>query len=510
MKDRFKRLKQILNTDIFSKEIWSNLGFRSVVTALVVALLTAGIATYVGVRFFGVEKEVLQLQGELNAKEAAMKYNDCLLTRLNIATMVGRAVDAAIIAGEDNRSIKQYLTEHSDYIETLDSTSTGLYGWINGEYLDGAGWVPDPGYVPTERPWYKEALKNGKKITFVDPYIDAQTNTYMMTVSELLSDGVSVIAMDISIEPLQQIVEQINVVNEGTHAFVLDDSGGIVAHSDLSLIGKNIREDTVNFGSEVAQRIFEEGQMQFNLKTKNVNYSVYIDELQGGWYSVSMIDADIWYRPIQRSVFIFSMILIVIVLFLVFVFLHMKAKNRMLQNLHTRIAREEKRGKELQKLSETDRMTGLYDRVSAERRINELLGFRIGGMFLEIDIDKFKSINDNFGHQAGDKAILAVADALRSTFRSSEITTRMGGDEFGAFVPGIADRDVAEAIVRKLFDRIDAIDIPELQGNKVSISVGAVLCDGEQGATFRDLYAASDDAMYVSKKTVGNCLTFST
>lgn len=131
-----------------------------------------------------------------------------------------------INSGSRNDKIEQYLTDQTDnVIETLDPNSTGLYGWINGEYLDGSGWVPDADYVPTERPWYIQAQESDQKITFVEPYLDMQTKNVMMTVSELMDDGESVLAMDVSLEPLQQIVEEVASVAEGSQALILDTNG---------------------------------------------------------------------------------------------------------------------------------------------------------------------------------------------------------------------------------------------------------------------------------------------
>lgn len=68
---------------------------------------------------------------------------------------------------------------------------------------------------------------------------------------------------------------------------------------------------------------------------------------------------------------------------------------------------------------------------------------------------------------------------------------------------------MGEAIIRRLFNRLENSDIPELKGEKVSVSVGAVLPSGGRKLSFHELYALADDAMYVSKKTSGNILTFS-
>ena len=129
-------------------------------------------------------------------------------------------------------------------------------------------------------------------------------------------------------------------------------------------------------------------------------------------------------------------------------------------------------------------------------------------MFLELDIDSFKEINDTFGHQTGDTVILAIADAICSTFRTNDIAMRLGGDEFGVYAVGIPNREMGTGMLHRLFDRVDRMDVPEMQGEKVHISIGAVLIGDGQESSFHELYAAADGALYESKKNPGNSLTF--
>ena len=474
-----------------------------------VFLIAVGTAAYIGSRLYASEKEVLQHRGALNAQEAAMEYNRYLITRMNVVTMVGCNVENLLADGAGAEKTEKYLTvETENVIETLDTDTTGLYGWFDGTYIDGSGWVPDADYVATERPWYTATITSNRKITFVEPYLDAQTNTIMMTVSELLSDGQSVLAMDVSLKPIQQIIEKIASATEGSQAFVLDAGGTVVAHSDESQLGIEYLDEPDSLGGAVARRLLYDGQTQFDLKTPEGNYSIYGNELEGGWYSVSLINSDVWYRPLEKTIILFAVILILLVAFLVFVFLRLHEKNLTLEMLHTRIDQEALRGDRLQALSETDRMTGLYDRVSGEKKVSQLLSTNVGGMFLELDIDHFKEINDTCGHQIGDLVICGVADALRSNFRTSDISMRLGGDEFGAFTVGIVEQEMAEHIIGRLFQRIDRLEIPELNGRKISISVGAVLWNGENKTTFDALYASADSAMYASKKESGHSLTF--
>ena len=499
MKDRLIHLKEVLEY----------IGIKTIVLALLALLTVTAIAAFIGNHTYATEMQVLQQQGELNAKESAIEYSHYLHTRSDIITLIGYTVNDMLTNGADNEAILKYLTDETNYIiASLDPETTGLYGWFNNDYLDGSGWVPDPDYVATERPWYKETLKSNEKITFVEPYLDAETGTVMMTVSALMSDDESVVAMDVSLDEVQHIVENVAAETEGSQALVINEDGIVVAHSDKSQLGKNYLNETGTLGSLVATKLLKEGLTQFDVDTKEGKFSVYCNDLEGRWYSVSLINADIWYKPLQWTTLIFSLIAIVMVVFLIFVFLRLNAKNLELRKMHNKITQEEKRSDELQILSETDRMTGLLDRVSGKSKVDELLSAGSEGMFLELDIDNFKNFNDTYGHQVGDEVILAVADAIKNTFRTNDVTMRLGGDEFGVFAVGIVDENMGEAITNRLFYVLDKKEIEQLNGKKINISVGARLCRKEEGADFDKLYADADAAMYESKKSKGNSLTF--
>lgn len=81
---------------------------------------------------------------------------------------------------------------------------------------------------------------------------------------------------------------------------------------------------------------------------------------------------------------------------------------------------------------------------------------------------------------------------------------RLGGDEFAMYLPGISDKEQSESFFKRLFIQIDKIFIPEMQGEKVNVSLGASLCLDDDRATFDKLYHEADAAMYESKKILGN------
>lgn len=172
----------------------------------------------------------------------------------------------------------------------------------------------------------------------------------------------------------------------------------------------------------------------------------------------------------------------------------------------TNITKNKKLERELTQLSETDALTGIRNRGSGERKINQLLEIGKEGMFALMDIDKFKTINDTFGHGVGDKVLIAMAGCLSHAFRGADIVMRLGGDEFAVFAVGIKKYETAKMCIERLFDEVNQIDIEEMRdsGRRVSISLGAVLCKAENMKSFDELYQLADAAMYQSKKVEGN------
>jgi diguanylate cyclase (GGDEF)-like protein len=142
----------------------------------------------------------------------------------------------------------------------------------------------------------------------------------------------------------------------------------------------------------------------------------------------------------------------------------------------------------------TDPLTGAGNRRGFERRIRDLLAIgRVGGrdVLVVADVDGLKRINDTYGHAAGDRAIKAVADALRGLVRSNDEVFRVGGDEFAAVFTDID----AKALARRLPVRVGA-DVPGV--GLVQASIGLV--NVEPFDTVGSLVGRADEQMYRVKR----------
>ena len=183
----------------------------------------------------------------------------------------------------------------------------------------------------------------------------------------------------------------------------------------------------------------------------------------------------------------------------------LKNGNRVLITSLTDITTNREMEKKLLILSETDALTGINNRGSGEQKTIMALEKGMGGMFCLIDANRFKNINDTYGHQVGDKALIAIAEALSNSFRDEDVVMRLGGDEFAVFASSVNEKKIGEECIGRFFDRIDAIDIPEMNGNKIAVSLGAVFSQDLDDKSFSSLYSKADSVMYLCKDNKEHC-----
>ena len=212
--------------------------------------------------------------------------------------------------GASSSEIEAFLVEQSErYMADIDENFTGIYGLVNGEYIDGIGWVPEEDYVPKEREWYIAAKKASGKPTIVSPYLDAQTNTIMISVSQMLYDNDSVISIDIVLNQIQIITQDINIDGMG-YGFIIDREGLVVAHSDESEKGKNYVKDAEM--KKLLGKIYNEKEKKFRTKIYDEECTVFVDTVMDDWFVTMIISNSKLYHDI-RTILTYNIILCVVV-----------------------------------------------------------------------------------------------------------------------------------------------------------------------------------------------------
>lgn len=156
-----------------------------------------------------------------------------------------------------------------------------------------------------------------------------------------------------------------------------------------------------------------------------------------------------------------------------------------------------------------DELTGLLRREAFSRQVTQLLEDRCGFTFLMLDLDDFKSINDNFGHATGDEALKLVAYALRMVLRTSDRIGRLGGDEFAVVLYGVTQQTRVQEIVNRLQNKLADEPLVPNDSLRIKLSIGARICPPDESElTFRSIYNQADQALYQAKRNGKHQLAF--
>ncbi|MFT5699667.1 MAG: diguanylate cyclase (GGDEF)-like protein [Desulforhopalus sp.] len=162
-----------------------------------------------------------------------------------------------------------------------------------------------------------------------------------------------------------------------------------------------------------------------------------------------------------------------------------------------------RRGLEYEDLFEkasNDALTGLSNRRVFDERIHAMMDgatrYTHSLSMISMDLDKFKAINDNLGHQAGDNVLIKVADVLKKAVRSTDLLVRMGGDEF-LIILDQTDRDSARILAERLCVAIDTLDIWANDTTKLGVSIG--LTEMQRGESLSEWLERTDDILYHAK-----------
>ena len=170
------------------------------------------------------------------------------------------------------------------------------------------------------------------------------------------------------------------------------------------------------------------------------------------------------------------------------------------------IENDEKMQEKIKRLSEEDYLTKLYNR----RKIHEIIEIEIkrsrrynsAFAVLMLDIDDFKSINDTYGHNTGDKVLVEFSNIIRHTVRESDIASRWGGEEFLVICPETMT-DGAISLAEKIRHNIERNNFEEAGKITTSIGVAGI----EHGDNVKSLIFRADEALYASKKAGKNRVT---
>ncbi|MDE6853390.1 MAG: HD domain-containing protein [Lachnospiraceae bacterium] len=295
-----------------------------IMTLIITLLALVVIVGYTFGSFYSITRQDAITLGENAVMREAAQMNNFLLKGTDVMQVTEMTVSYMMKKGATSEEIEAFLKQQSkEYKETISSDFTGIYGWFNGEYIDGSGWVPPDDYSPKERSWYTEAQQGNGDLVMVSPYLDTKTNTILFSVAQVLYDGDSVISFDITMDEVQTIAESIRLNGNG-YGFVLDNHGMVVAHHDEWEKGKNYLQDEDYKGSDMqklVQQVYrnkDKDNLSFEMEIDGEECVVFSQTVQEKWNVILIVNYADLFQKIQNN--LIRNIIVSLLIFLVVVF----------------------------------------------------------------------------------------------------------------------------------------------------------------------------------------------
>ena len=277
---------------------------------------------------------------------------------------------------------------------------------------------------------------------------------------------------------LESYTQKLSFGSTGT-SFILDSRGGVVASHDPKLVGTRLTD-------AAARQLVtgHRGVLQFG-SGSDARVGSFVPLSVGGWGSLSEQKADEFFGPIRTTGTNLQLILLGLLLI---AGVGLGALNF-------------KRQEAMREAALYDPLTGLYNRRAlytlGEHELKRAARSNLPGALVYVDLDNLKQINDTHGHSAGDQAICDAAAVLNAVTRTTDVVTRVGGDEFCALVVGMDPQVVAS----RVHEEAAMTRAREKRPYDFSLTVGIARFDPAHPTSIHDLIGEADRSMYFQKRS---------
>lgn len=343
-----------------------------------------------------------------NDKTAAITADieNYLETARSVLWVAADTVDHMVANGATNEEIVEYITrESTNTASQFDSSYTGLYGYINGKYVDGVGWVPPEDYDPTARDWYKESVAAGGQPLVVNPYVDAQTGNVIISVCKALTNTNDVLGLDLTLSGVQETVEKVQIDGKG-YGFILNYDGTVIAHNDSSERGKNYSEDPEK--KELYEKIMSVDKGNFDMVIDGRKCTVFVDDVISQWHLAVVVEKSDLLKNTWRVLTLSILIgLIVFALISAFYIIGYRHETNVMKRMEEMKATEQKREYEAKLL--------MLEKAAADTA-NKAKSDFLADMSHEIrtPINAVLGMNEMILRESGDERILEYSSNIKS------------------------------------------------------------------------------------------------
>lgn len=263
----------------------------------------------------GIVREQMQVIGDCNMDTTQTSVSVNISEAKLLFASVVQDVERMLTAGKNNTEILEFLKDTNAYFNAPRSPLPDfmkVYAHIDGEWLDGSGWIPPPYYVPESRPWHIGAEKNSGRIFFSEPYKDADTGGVCISFSQKLFDHNGkthgVLAIDLLLTRITSQVRDQKIAGNG-YGVLIDDKMRFIVHRNPTLIGQTMPEAGGEY-SRLARLLEAKDHVSAArfLDADGTESVVFFRTVFNGWHIGVIIPRTSYYSPVYSLAFVLGVL----------------------------------------------------------------------------------------------------------------------------------------------------------------------------------------------------------
>ncbi len=325
---RYRNMEQ----NIFSRVESIRSRYSFLFTILITLVLMVFSVAYTSRLFYRGAISNIYEAGKDSARLSATELENYMTEASSILEVTADAIELMLDKNEDQETVYDFLTFETDrQFVAFDDNFTSIYGLLRGEYMDGSGWIPPEGFVPEERDWYKSAVENEGKTTIVQPYVDAMTDSVVITICRSLEDkhasygdSKSVIALDVKIGHIQETTDEADIGGRG-FAMIFDRKGMIITHRDPKLAGEDFN---AIYGTELFDTMVEKGNGVINADIDGQDHTLFFNRVMDQWYIAIAVSNKELFKDMYSQLAV-NLVVSVVIFALISLFYYLGYKNEL-------------------------------------------------------------------------------------------------------------------------------------------------------------------------------------
>ena len=269
------------------------------VSIIAIALFVSIVVIYYSMLYKETKLNLIK-DGQATANKTADLVDKYLTSNANLLNLAAYALEEKITMDRSEEDIQDFMVRQSTaMMEAVDENSTGFYASVNGKFYSGVNWIAPDDYVATLRPWYINAVNGNGETSLLDTYHDMETNNSVMAIGRVLSDGSSVISMDLPFTYIQSVMDEVVKSGDADMGMVISDKNLVIAHSDRSEVGRDYDIQKGSLGEMIVRSLQDKDNYYFEFKYDGSNYLVYVSSIQFGLHCISVKNASSIFAPMR-------------------------------------------------------------------------------------------------------------------------------------------------------------------------------------------------------------------